>query len=66
MRYMRSKKKKSIRHFSQLPIDERLVPDIFSFSHVHGIARIFLITEILLSSLVVLGTVILVVIHALL
>lgn len=39
-----------------LPIDSRLLPDIFSFSHVHGIARVFLELEIILATAVVLGT----------
>ena len=29
-----------------LPIDERILPNLFRFSHVHGIARIFLEFEI--------------------
>ncbi|KKT38618.1 MAG: hypothetical protein UW22_C0009G0024 [Candidatus Gottesmanbacteria bacterium GW2011_GWB1_44_11c] len=44
-----------------LPIDIRLIPDIFSFSHVKGIARVFLMMEVILSTLVVVGTVILVI-----
>jgi hypothetical protein len=56
------RKRKKIRGSTyQIPIDERLIPDIFLFSHVKGIARIFLLFEIVLSSLVVLGTIILVV-----
>ena len=51
------------RNSSVLPIDERLIPDIFSFSHVKGVARIFLITEITLSTLVVIGTLILVILN---
>jgi hypothetical protein len=61
---MGMKKKKLYNYSPQLPIDERIIPDVFSFSHVHGVARVFLIIEILLSSLVVLGTVTLVVLHA--
>jgi len=41
---------------SWLPVDSRLIPDIFSFSHVKGNARIFLLLEIILSILVVIGT----------
>lgn len=39
-----------------LPIDSRILPDIVSFSHVRGIARVFLLLEIVLSVMVVLGT----------
>jgi len=46
-----------------LPIDERLVPDIISFSHIRGFARIFLTLEILLSVLVVSGTTCLAIFH---
>jgi len=41
---------------SWLPIDSRLVPSIFSFGRVRGIARIFLLVEMLLAVLVVVGT----------
>lgn len=56
-------KKTPYRISSQLPIDVRLIPDIFSFSHVKGVARVFLITEIMLSTLVVIGTVTLLVLN---
>ena len=56
-------KKTPYRISSQLPIDVRLIPDIFSFSHVKGVARIFLFTEMVLSTLVVVGTVVLVFLH---
>ncbi|MDP1722860.1 MAG: hypothetical protein Q8L37_06670 [Candidatus Gottesmanbacteria bacterium] len=45
-----------------LPIDSRLIPPLFSFGHVRGIARLFLIIEILLALLVVMGTILVVVI----
>jgi len=61
--YMGLKKKTSHRHSSKLPIDERLIPDIFSFSHVKGVARLFLITEIVLSTLVVIGTLFLLILN---
>ena len=41
-----------------LPIDSRLIPPIISFNHVKGLPRIFLIIEIILSSLIVIGTLI--------
>jgi len=57
-------KKKPIHHsFSDVPIDIRVIPDVFSFSHVKGIARIFLITEMTLSTLIVIGTVALLVLN---
>jgi hypothetical protein len=40
---------------SWLPIDSRLFP-FFSFSHVHGIARVFLIIEMSISVAMVIGT----------
>ena len=41
---------------SWLPIDPRLVPHLFSFGHVKGLARVFIQIEMVLSVLVVLGT----------
>ncbi len=41
-----------------LPIDSRLIPPLFSFGHVHGMARLFLEIEMLLAVLVVAGTLI--------
>lgn len=41
-----------------LPVDPSLFPDIISFGHVKGIARIFLGCEIVSSLAVVLGTLI--------
>lgn len=41
---------------SWLPIDSRLIFPLFTFKHVHGIARIFLIIEIGLAVSVVIGT----------
>ncbi|MEK7544160.1 MAG: hypothetical protein AAB557_04780 [Patescibacteria group bacterium] len=43
-----------------LPIDSRLIPPLFAFGHVRGIARGFLLIEILLSLLVVMGTLIII------
>jgi hypothetical protein len=60
-----SKAKKS--HSDQvpwLPIDSRLIPDIFAFGHVRGVARIFLMLEMILTTFVVLATLVLVVINA--
>ncbi|MFC1647257.1 hypothetical protein ACFL1A_03155 [Patescibacteria group bacterium] len=42
--------------YNWLPIDERLIPDIFSFGNVKGLAKIFLEIEFILVTLVVLGT----------
>lgn len=44
-----------------LPIDSRLIVPIFSFGHVRGIARFFLVIEIVLALLVVMGTLIIVI-----
>lgn len=41
---------------SWLPIDSRLLPPLFSFSHVRGIARFFLQLEIILATGIVVGT----------
>jgi hypothetical protein len=57
---LRQKKRNPGRYSQQiewLPFDSRLIPDIFSFSHVKGIARIFLIVEMVLSVLVVSGSI---------
>ena len=55
-----SKSRSSVRKFGKpipwLPIDSRLIPNIFAFGHVKGIARIFLVIEIVSSVLVVIGT----------
>jgi len=50
---------------SWLPIDSRLIPDIFAFGHVKGVARIFLIVEMTAATLVVIGTFIVVLLRAL-
>jgi len=57
-------KKHTQSSFSWLPIDERLIPRIFSFGHVRGWARLFLIVEMTMATLVVFGTVILVLLWA--
>ncbi|KKU82402.1 hypothetical protein A2973_01595 [Candidatus Gottesmanbacteria bacterium RIFCSPLOWO2_01_FULL_49_10] len=44
-----------------LPIDSRIFPPIISFGHVKGLARFFLEIEIILSVLVVVGTVVVIV-----
>lgn len=48
-----------------LPLDSRILPHIFSFGHVKGMARIFMTIEILLATFVVIGTLVLVILHAL-
>jgi len=53
---MRKMKKHSKSVFFWLPIDERLIPQIISFGRVRGMARIFLGLEMLLATLIVLGT----------
>ena len=44
---------------SWLPVDDRLIPQIFSFGRVKGIARVFLQVEMILSVIVVLGSLVL-------
>jgi len=61
---MRSKLKRkftSSREISWLPIDSRIIPSLFAFGHVRGIAKIFLIIEMLLAGFVVTGTMLLIV-----
>lgn len=43
-----------INQYDWLPIEPWLVPS-FHFTHVHGVARLFLVTEIVLSILIVFG-----------
>jgi hypothetical protein len=40
-----------------LPIDNRLIPDVFSFSHVKGVARVFLMIEMILAIIIVFGSI---------
>lgn len=47
-----------------LPLEGWLIPSLH-FSHVHGLARLFLITEIFLSVLVVSGTLLLMILRVL-
>ena len=46
-----------------LPIDSRLILPLFSFGHVHGIAKIFLTVEMVLALGVVVGTIFMMAIH---
>ena len=57
---IRKQTKKNIISISEsiLPIEGWLIPSLH-ISHVHGLARLFLITEIILSFLVVSGTILL-------
>lgn len=41
---------------SWLPVDSRLVLPLFSFGHVHGVAKFFLTIEMALAICVVCGT----------
>jgi hypothetical protein len=62
----RSRKKTVTRQTSSvewLPFDSRLIPDIFSFGHVKGISKVFLTLEIIITFLVVLGTLSLVILN---
>ncbi len=49
-------KKPEYSQLDWLPIDHRLIPDIFRFSRVRGWARIFLGLEMSLASIIVLCT----------
>lgn len=42
-----------------LPIDSRILPSLFAFGHVRGLAKVFLIIEMLLAGFVVTGTLLL-------
>lgn len=48
---------------SWLPIDSRLILPLFSFGHVHGVAKVFLTVEMILAFGVVLGTIFMLMIH---
>ncbi len=48
-----------------LPIDSRLIPDIFSFGQVKGLARVFLQIELTLTAIVVCMTIVLIVLRLL-
>lgn len=62
---MKTKKRTSSeKSLSWLPIDSRIIPPIFSFNRVRGISRFFLGIEMLLASLIVLGTLSLVILWA--
>lgn len=39
-----------------LPVDSRLISPLFSFGHIHGIAKIFIMVEMLLATAIVIGT----------
>lgn len=55
--YIMAKRRRSAKEpVPWLPIDSRLIPHLFSFGHVKGIAKVFLQVEIVLSVGVVLGT----------
>lgn len=48
-----------------LPIDSRLILPLFSFGHVHGVAKVFLVIEMVLAVGVVLGSLMMVVLRIL-
>lgn len=47
---------KSEKPIAWLPVDSRLFGSFLSFGHVHGVARIFLVFEMIMAVLIVLGT----------
>jgi len=46
-----------------LPIDSRLISPLLSFSHVKGIAKLFLVVEMIFALSVVLGTFVILLFH---
>lgn len=48
---------------SWLPVDSRLFSPLFSFSHVHGVGKIFIAMEMVLAVGVVVGAAFLVMLH---
>lgn len=61
---MKSKQQKNTSSsLGWLPVDSRLIPPIFSFSHVHGAAKIFLTVEMILALGVVIGTLAVMILH---
>lgn len=58
LQYEESMKNKPI---SWLPVDSRLFLPLLNFGHVKGLARFFLVIEIVLAVLVVLGTIVIVI-----
>lgn len=57
------KKKLKEEPVSWLPVDSRLFLPLLNFGHVKGLARLFLEIEIILSVVIVLGTMVLTVLH---
>lgn len=55
--------KKRDKAIGWLPIDSRLFGPFLSFGHVHGLAKAFLVVELLLSTLIVVGTFIVVLVQ---
>lgn len=48
---------------SWLPVDSRLFSPLFSFSHVHGVGKIFIAMEMVLAVGVLIGAAFLVILH---
>ncbi len=44
-----------------LPIDPRILPPLFHFGNIHGVAKVFIVIEMILATMVVVGTLFLVV-----
>jgi hypothetical protein len=55
----KAKVRRKQQQYEWLPVDERLLPDIFSFGYVKGISKVFLSIEIVCVFFVVLGTLVL-------
>lgn len=56
MQLMAKRGRKHTAPIAWLPVDSRLLVPFLSFGHVRGIARVFLVIEIVLSILIVFGT----------
>lgn len=59
----RKRRNSAVVPVSWLPVDSRLILPLFSFTHVRGIAKIFLTVEMVLAFGVVIGTLFVLVFH---
>lgn len=59
----RKRQNKTVVPLSWLPVDSRLILPLFSFTHVRGAAKIFLIVEMILAFSVVIGTLVVLAFH---
>lgn len=57
------RKNKKEQSLGWLPIDSRLITPLLSFSHVKGVAKLFLVVEMILAFSVVVGTFVVLLFH---